>query len=105
MLCGNDQLVYIQIQLYRSGVFSDCPPGRCLLDPVSGICEAYNSSYFYNATSGQCERFVYGGCGGNENRFSSGLECLRACDPDSKHDQHLIYIVSQLAESVQLVRQ
>ena len=59
-------------------------PGRCLLNPESGLCEAYIPSYFYNSTSGQCEMFVYGGCQGNENRFSSGPECLRTCDPDSK---------------------
>jgi len=62
----------------------DSPPAPCLLDPEPGICEAYVPSYFYNATSGQCEFFVYGGCGGNENRFPNRLECLRACDPDSK---------------------
>ena len=75
-------------------ILSDSPPGHCLLDPVSGPCEAYNPSYFYNASSGQCERFVYGGCGGNQNRFSSGPECLRACDPDSKQLTHLPYAVS-----------
>ena len=59
-------------------------PGICLLPPEPGVCEAYIPSYFYNATSGQCEEFVYGGCGGNENRFESFTECMRNCDINSK---------------------
>uniref|UniRef100_A0A1D0BND9 U13-hexatoxin-Hi1a n=1 Tax=Hadronyche infensa TaxID=153481 RepID=TD1A_HADIN len=37
----------------------------CSLEPEGGHCRAYFIKYFFNATSGMCEKFVYGGCGGN----------------------------------------
>ena len=53
----------------------------CGLDPVTGpvACEAYIPSYFYNATSRKCEKFIYGGCGGTRNRFSTLDECQATC--------------------------
>lgn len=30
--------------------------------------------------SGQCEKFVYGGCGGNENNYNTLEECELACE-------------------------
>ena len=51
----------------------------CSLKPDSGPCEAYVPSYFYNSTSGKCESFVYGGCNGNANRFSSRDQCRKEC--------------------------
>ena len=54
-------------------------PEYCTLPPVSGMCEAYMPSFFYNATSGMCESFVYGGCGGNYNRFGTYEDCLLKC--------------------------
>ena len=51
----------------------------CRLQPESGLCLAYFPSYFYNSTSRMCEMFVYGGCGGNENRFSTIEDCQAAC--------------------------
>ncbi|KAL5503585.1 hypothetical protein EMCRGX_G010557 [Ephydatia muelleri] len=51
----------------------------CQASPESGFCEAYFPSYFYNSTSGKCEKFVYGGCGGNANRFSSKQQCNDKC--------------------------
>ena len=47
----------------------------------TGMCAAYFVRYGYNSTSQQCEEFIYGGCGGNENRFKSMEECRHACDP------------------------
>ena len=35
--------------------------------------------YYFNTESGQCEQFVYGGCEGNANRFSSMEECQGMC--------------------------
>ena len=52
---------------------------NCTLPAVKGPCEAHMPRFFYNATSSQCEKFVYGGCGGNANNFYSLSECLREC--------------------------
>jgi hypothetical protein len=42
----------------------------CELDPDSGPCTlSYAPYYYYNRHSDTCEWFIYGGCGGNWNRF------------------------------------
>ena len=51
----------------------------CGLEPETGLCEAYIPSYFYNTTSKRCERFIYGGCEGNDNRFSTMEQCQTTC--------------------------
>jgi len=61
------------LNVFLSGI------NTCELDPEAGPCEAEIPSYFYNATSQRCEHFVYGGCRGNGNRFSSATDCQRAC--------------------------
>ena len=53
----------------------------CSLTAVTGDCRGYFPSYFYNHTSMRCERFIYGGCGGNQNRFSTAEDCYRRCNP------------------------
>ena len=49
----------------------------------SGPCEALIPSFFFNPKSGRCERFNYGGCQGNKNRFRTEQECNDRCNPDS----------------------
>ena len=56
----------------------------CSLPSESGLCQAYFPSYFFNSRTGLCERFVYGGCGGNDNRFSTAAECYRRCNASSE---------------------
>ncbi|VDL63073.1 unnamed protein product [Hymenolepis diminuta] len=53
---------------------------RCHLPIVRGRCMAYMPSWGYDRRLGRCVRFVYGGCGGNGNRFESQEECEMACD-------------------------
>ncbi|XP_064486143.1 papilin-like [Ornithodoros turicata] len=52
----------------------------CQLPKEGGPCRAYFRRHFYNTTSGQCEEFIYGGCGGNDNNFLSAENCRRACE-------------------------
>lgn len=51
----------------------------CNIDRDSGPCRAYFVKYYYERNTGRCEPFVYGGCGGNGNRFSSINECEHIC--------------------------
>lgn len=51
----------------------------CGLDFDSGPCYAYFERFYFNKRSKKCEKFVYGGCFGNENRFRTEEECEKSC--------------------------
>ncbi|KAG8199880.1 hypothetical protein JTE90_015871 [Oedothorax gibbosus] len=51
----------------------------CHLQAVTGRCRASFPMYYYNVNTYKCEMFIYGGCGGNENRFRTLEECSNAC--------------------------
>ncbi|KAL8615448.1 hypothetical protein ACOMHN_053784 [Nucella lapillus] len=51
----------------------------CQQPPKRGQCEGDFNRYFYNSTGHQCQHFLYGGCGGNDNRFHSMEKCQIAC--------------------------
>uniref|UniRef100_A0A8C3PI67 BPTI/Kunitz inhibitor domain-containing protein n=1 Tax=Calidris pygmaea TaxID=425635 RepID=A0A8C3PI67_9CHAR len=48
-------------------------------EPGTGNCKALFRRFFFNASSQQCEEFIYGGCGGNRNNFETKGECFQAC--------------------------
>ena len=50
------------------------------MEPVDvGPCREAHGRYFYDADRGVCQEFVYGGCGGNLNRFDYLDECEQTC--------------------------
>ncbi|XP_033628590.1 papilin-like [Asterias rubens] len=55
------------------------PLETCELAQDTGACFAYGIKWFYDVYSQRCTQFWYGGCGGNDNRFDSELECLALC--------------------------
>ncbi|KAL0841125.1 hypothetical protein ABMA28_014882 [Loxostege sticticalis] len=57
-------------------------PPFCYMQPNSGLCLAMFHMYYYNLNEGTCKPFVYGGCGGNMNRFKTMQECMTECHDD-----------------------
>ncbi|XP_048401780.1 hedgehog-interacting protein isoform X4 [Stegostoma tigrinum] len=55
-----------------------------------GNCNAPVRRWFFNADTRLCEQFLYRGCQGNKNRFSSYEECVKTCLPRSQQGSGLI---------------
>ena len=52
---------------------------NCRLPKLTGFCRGRFPRFYYNATKGRCEGFIYGGCGGNGNNFKTLKECQQTC--------------------------
>jgi len=52
---------------------------ECQLPLVTGNCNAAFQRYGFNAESGHCEKFLYGGCGANQNNFETLAACEARC--------------------------
>ncbi|XP_034017948.1 kunitz-type protease inhibitor 1-like [Thalassophryne amazonica] len=51
----------------------------CLAPVKVGPCRAAFTRWWFNAATGSCEHFVFGGCKQNHNNFLSDEDCLSAC--------------------------
>ncbi|XP_052057673.1 papilin-like isoform X2 [Mytilus californianus] len=62
----------------------------CALRPEAGKCRGRDIKWFYNSTSVRCERFYYGGCDGNPNRFDSEEECDSFCNNEGSGEVTIV---------------
>jgi hypothetical protein len=44
-----------------------------------GPCRGSYPRFYYDGDLGECQQFLYSGCHGNRNRFSSASECANVC--------------------------
>jgi len=51
----------------------------CRLPKERGPCEVEIPAYYFDYITKKCKKFVYGGCKGNANRFTSLTSCKQAC--------------------------
>jgi len=77
LLPGAGTCVKIREQKERS-LLPWTPPALCNLNQKTG-CEAAFPRFFFNKKTGKCEKFVYGGCGGNKNNFKTKISCEITC--------------------------
>lgn len=49
-----------------------------------GSCNLGITKWYFNKNLGECHVFMYSGCGGNGNRFSSKAECQHLCSLETK---------------------
>ncbi len=73
--CGGNDNNYATLAACQQA----CDTNICNLPPEVGPCDAVIPRFFYDPTTGTCEPFVWGGCGGNANNFSTAAECATAC--------------------------
>jgi len=52
---------------------------KCHLEKETGNCRGLFYKWHYNKATESCQEFVYGGCGGNMNRFESEQLCMSNC--------------------------
>ncbi|KAJ8880674.1 hypothetical protein PR048_017144 [Dryococelus australis] len=55
------------------------PSDICLAPVDRGPCTEEQPNWYFDGYSRTCQAFVYGGCGGNANRFQSEEQCERQC--------------------------
>ncbi|XP_041796172.1 kunitz-type protease inhibitor 2 [Chelmon rostratus] len=61
---------------------------QCMVTPDPGPCRAAFPMFYYDPNAGTCQSFIYGGCRGNQNRYSSVEDCMRRCTTDGCFDGH-----------------
>ncbi|XP_062454275.1 putative Kunitz-type serine protease inhibitor isoform X1 [Rhea pennata] len=74
-------------------------PEHCLLPKVVGRCRASMPRWWFNATSGLCQSFIFGGCNANLNNFVTEQECQASCAPSKgEKDSNEIPLPSRKVE-------
>ncbi|XP_075973578.1 boophilin-H2-like [Anticarsia gemmatalis] len=59
----------------------------CELQVNAGQCLALVDRYYFDVSASRCKKFVYGGCGGNQNRFLSRNQCESRCQHEPAQDE------------------
>lgn len=62
----------------------------CALPEDEGPCRALEPRWHFSEEDSRCNRFIYGGCGGNGNNFETVMHCANFCRAKVKPTQFQI---------------
>ncbi|XP_040104849.1 pancreatic trypsin inhibitor-like isoform X1 [Oryx dammah] len=74
-------------------------PAFCLQPPYTGPCRATFTRYFYNAVSGLCQTFTYGGCRRKPNNFGNEKECISTCGGRNRAQENPATVLPEMLKS------
>uniref|UniRef100_A0A673IMD4 Kunitz-type serine protease inhibitor 6-like n=1 Tax=Sinocyclocheilus rhinocerous TaxID=307959 RepID=A0A673IMD4_9TELE len=73
----------------------------CAMPSDSGPCRAAFPVFYFEPNTQSCKPFIYGGCQGNLNRYSSEEECMAACSGKDGYERNrwtpAFFLVATLA--------
>jgi len=80
------------------------PAEVCKLNYEAGPCAPSDPTkfllrYFFNSHSNRCEKFLYGGCGGNHNNFYNASDCLSFCQEEPEPNPKLTGLTQTFNQS------
>uniref|UniRef100_A0A452FXG8 BPTI/Kunitz inhibitor domain-containing protein n=1 Tax=Capra hircus TaxID=9925 RepID=A0A452FXG8_CAPHI len=84
----NHTVVVFPAPMLKEENKADSKPVFCLEPKVTGHGKALRPRYFYNAETGDCEQFTYGGLGGNKNNFLTLEDCMKTCSQGAGSLEH-----------------
>ncbi|VDK71749.1 unnamed protein product [Anisakis simplex] len=65
--------------LYQGGQQEQENIHPCEQPRETGPCDRFVTKWYYNKADGTCNRFHYGGCEGNANRYDTENACKAEC--------------------------
>lgn len=71
--------VWLDLKMQSQLKEAELTKDHCSLPKDTGPCRLQIGRFFFNIDAGKCEPFVWGGCAGNENRFTSLYDCAQKC--------------------------
>ncbi|XP_065668524.1 eppin isoform X2 [Hydra vulgaris] len=77
-VCDDRLFCKINTQHSKHGICERINPD-CRSPSNTGPCRGYFIRWFFNHAKKICKQFVYGGCGGNNNRYNSKISCEKSC--------------------------
>ncbi|XP_033969406.1 kunitz-type protease inhibitor 2 [Trematomus bernacchii] len=65
---------------------ADTDSEACTVTSDPGPCRAAFPMFYYDLNTASCQTFLYGGCRGNRNRYSSLEDCMTRCQNTGSFD-------------------